>query len=493
MMNNHIQLEENVIKASVVSRAELLRKQQAMIIQELEGRKKLSGMKYYVPNKMQLVAHKSEARTILLCAGNRTGKSTYGAMELCWHLTRDYPDWYPQSKRFKHPIKAVVSATSFAIVGRVIEPKIRSLLPATYYKIKRTPQGYLQKILCKDGSQVDVLTLEMDDRMYESADWDFAWEDEPQHQRKREAIVRGLLDRNGLEVITFTPITEPWMKEELLDKVDGKNIAMFSSSTRDNMFDVQGNPILSEEGIKRFEQTLSEDVRESRIHGVFFTMRGLVYKEFGDHHILDFNYKKQGRGTYPVYCVLDPHDRQPHHLIWAFVDPDDDLYVDTEMIVHCELPELAKRIKEHERQMGYNMRMRIIDPNFGRKPARSGSNDSVIRELYKNGASFYEPCDDVELGHMTVREYLHYDMSKEVTAVNKPKLFFSRERTPKTIKSIRNLQYQEWTGKTKEDKNPKEVEKEKDNHGADTVRYLCIMRPKYASIHKEEEVDASPY
>src|SRR3990172_11756453 len=68
-----------------------------------------SGMNYYIPNQVQFRAHQSKARTILLCGANRIGKSFFGAMELCFHLTRKYPDWFPKERRFTKPIKAAIS------------------------------------------------------------------------------------------------------------------------------------------------------------------------------------------------------------------------------------------------------------------------------------------------------------------------------------------------------------------------------------------------
>ena len=495
-----LELEKCAQEGGILDEALRLRRleeENRKIRETLEGRKKAFGMDYYVPNKMQLQAHLSPARTVLLCAGNRSGKSTFGAIELCYHLTRRYPSWYPEKKRFKGPIKAIISATSFAIVSRVIEPKLVSLLPKGFYTFKRNPQGYLQKIRTRDGSTVDVLTLEMADQAYESADWDFAWEDEPQQQRKREAIYRGLTDRMGREVITFTPLTEPWMKDELIDKADNKKIALITASIYDNLSDIEGNPILTREAIEDLEANLSEDFKETRIRGTFFTLRGRVYKEFSDEvHVKEFSYSDKQYVNYPVICVLDPHDRLPHHLIWAFLDRDDDIHIDSEMIIHCELPELAEKVRKHEKILGYNVKRRLIDPNFGRKPAASGSNRSVIDELGRNGTRFGEAQDDIDVGHMIVRDYLHYNLNKPVTAVNKPKLFFSKDKVPVTIKSIRNLQYQEWQGKTKGERNPKEVEKDKDNHGADTIRYLCIGRPRYTTLtYKGEssEFDSPPY
>ena len=447
-----------------------------------DSRRKSSGMSYYVPNPVQYRAHQSKARTILICGGNRIGKSTAGVMELCWHLTKQYPEWFPKERRFNRPIKAVISVDSFDKIANVIEPKIKQFLPTSYYKIRRKA-GYAHRFDCIDGSFVVVLTLEMDASAYESADWDFVWEDEPQDQRKREGLVRGLVDRRGYEFITFTPLTEPWMKEELIDKADGRRIECFFAQMRDNKFDISGNPILTEESIKEFEEALPEEIREIRVEGQFFTLRGRVYKEFSDAHILDFKYPYPE----PVTCILDPHDRKPHHVIWAYVDRNDDVFVDCELTVRCELDDLARKIKEVEKARGYKMRKRLIDPNFGMKPSKPGCNWSVKDELTKHGCAFYPANDEVELGHMIVRDYLHYDRTKALSATNSPKVFFSKERAPITIRSMRNYQYDEWLGKTKNKRDAKEETQDKDSDGADTVRYLLVGKPRFRVLQESYE------
>ena len=463
-------------------------KQYLKLVNALEGRKRNFGLEAYVPNKMQHRAHKSVAKTILYIGGNRAGKSTFGAAEIAMHVTRQYPSWYPKERRFTKPIKAVISATEFPIVTRVIEPKLMSLIPTSYIrKIQRSAMAYINRIYLVDGSTIDILTSEMKNEAYESADWDIAWLDEPQSQKKYSAIRRGLVDREGQCYITFTPLTEPWMKEDLVDKCDGKRIDVFTVDIRDNMFDIDGTPILSKQSIDEFEAQLSEDEVETRIHGKFFHIRGLVYREFCEDHILDFKYQYPD----PVICVLDPHDRIPHHLIWAYIDRNDDIFVDFEATMHCELPDLANKIKSIEADRGYYMRKRIIDPNFGRKPYKPGANISVARELGRHHCAFYDTInDDVDLGHMIVREYLHYNKNKAVTAFNKPKIFFSRERVPVTIRSIRNHQFPEWKGPTQEEKDPKEGQKEKESHGADCVRYLCVSRPVFKGSRIGEYDDA---
>ena len=471
-----IEYEQETEKLSEITRA-------------LDAKRRLKGMENYSPNLKQLAGHMSVARTVLYCGGNRAGKSTFGAMEMAYAMTKRYPGWYPVKRRFQGITKGVVSATSFGVVMRVIEPKLSSLLPRDSYIVKRTAQGFPSQYKFKDGSTLDVVTLEMDNTAYESADWDIAWLDEPQSKLKYQAILRGLVDRRGRMMITFTPLTEPWMKEELADRADGKTIDLIQVDMRDNMVNVAGTQILSEEAISEFEREIPDDVKETRLHGKFFHLRGAVYQEFSDEHVKSFEYDKRS----PVICVLDPHDRVPHHVIWASIDRDDDVFVDSEMEIHCELDDLARVICKWEEDHKYVMKKRLIDPNFGRKPARVGLTMSVMQELRKHGCGFYEANDNIELGHMMVRDYLHYDSKKAIGAMNKPKLFLSRERAPKTIRSMRNLQYEEWAGKTADSKDPKEVEKDKENHGADCVRYLIIGRPRYGAQMPEQELEAAPY
>ena len=119
-----------------------------------------------------------------------------------------------------------------------------------------------------------------------------------------------------------------------------------------------------------------------------------------------------------------------------------------------------------------------------------------MQELARHGTPFYEANDNKELGHMLVRDLLHYNLSKPVTAVNKPKLFFSRDRSVRTTRSMRNYQYQEWQGKTRGERDAKEVDKDKDAHGADCVRYLVISKPIYSrlsGLEKKDELVSNPY
>ena len=457
-------------------------KDQKDILVELEklriiinNRRQQRGIDFYIPNTIQYQAHCSKAKVICIVKGNRMGGSTFGACEVAYHITKKYPDWFPKERRFRRPIKIRIATDRFFKIDSVIEPKLREFMPAKeIIRVRRSPQGYISKLHTKDGSMIEFLTSEQDQMAWEGQDLDFFWGDEPQKRSHWIATKRGLLDRSGYSVFTFTPLIEPWMKEELVDKADGKIVEVFYGTTRDNLYDIKGNRILKEEDIREFENLLTDDEKETRIYGKFFHLKGLVYKEFNPsvHLIDDFKYED----GYPVICVLDPHDRLPHHIIWAMVDRINDIYIIYEIVKDGTIQEISALIRATEQYFGWRVVKRLIDPNFGRKPLLS-TGLSVIDEFFKYKVSFCEADDDKVTGHLKVKQMLHYDSKRPLDINNKPKLFFVKDRVPKTIHSMLNYQYEEW--RSNQDRDPKETEKPKDCHGADVTRYLCMSNPEF--------------
>ena len=471
--------------------------------QEVARRRRQQGLNYFIPNPPQSKALRSPARTVAYVGGNRSGKSSCGAYWLACHLTHNYPkcdchgEWFSMAYRFNRPLKAVIVATEFPIIERTIEPKLMSQLPKDWIAdngIKRTPQGYLRRVLGKDGGLIDVLTNEMDQMAFESADWDLAWIDEPMSRGKYFAVNRGLLDRGGPKFLSFTPLIEPWMKEEIVDRADGKHIDVIQADTYENTADIHGNAILSREHIEEFERDMPEDLRQTRIHGRFFHLRGIVYMEYSSPiHERDWAYQYPD----PVICALDPHDRQPHHVIWAWLNRLDHIHVDRELVMNGTVQELKKAILWTEQQAGYRIRMRLIDPNFGRRPLIS-TGRTLVEDLARPPfpVRFFEANDDKTTGILKVKEYLHYNSKLPLGLTNMPRLYFHQTRVPKTIHSIRNYQYEEWKGQSKDEKDPKEKDKQKDTHGADVIRYLSMMNPTFDSpfaLSEKTQLEEAPY
>lgn len=86
------------------------------LLTELEARKKYNKIKFYLPDSGQYRRELypkhvgffdagAEYPQRIFMAGNRTGKTQAGAVEMAYHLTGLYPHWW-KGKRFDRPIKA---------------------------------------------------------------------------------------------------------------------------------------------------------------------------------------------------------------------------------------------------------------------------------------------------------------------------------------------------------------------------------------------------
>ena len=463
----------------------------------LVHRKKSSGISYYIPNKKQLEFHKSTARNIMLLGSNRAGKTHALVSDFIMHATGNYMDWYPEEKKLYHAPKLLFIALSFEAIKKYIEPKFNSLLPSDLIKgTRRASDGHITQYTIKhvtgNTSQIDFSSQEQDSMAFEGSDYDLAGSDEPLKRYIFIAVSRGLVDRGGRFLFAMTPIIQPWMKEELCDKADGKFCDVIHSVMTDNLEDIEGNPILTKEAIKFFEGLLTEDEKEMRLYGRWFHMSGIVYKEFdqGVHVIDDAVVDK----SLPVFFVLDPHDRNPHCGIWAYVDKTDDVVICDELIQGGTPEEYSKAVLSLEKERGYKIRKRIIDPNFGNKPQSVGSRIRVVDQFRNSGLkNMILGIDDDEAGKLRVRSYLKFDRSKKVDISNKPKIFFFKQRAFKTWRAISNLQYADWQKKTSEDRELKESVKDKNKHFSDTLRYLLLSNPKYERTYSPEEVDKPIY
>ena len=79
----------------------------ASVLSELDRRQRENRLTYYRPYPKQAEFHKLGAtkRERLLMAGNQLGKTWSGGMEMAYHLTGEYPDWW-QGRRFTSEVRA---------------------------------------------------------------------------------------------------------------------------------------------------------------------------------------------------------------------------------------------------------------------------------------------------------------------------------------------------------------------------------------------------
>ena len=418
----------------------------------------------------------SPAVTRLILGGNRSGKTTCGGLEFLFHITKLYPKWYPKEMRLEGAVKGRIVAQDFQKgVGEVIIPFLEEWLDDSLIAKKyRNPIGIAVKWTLKDGSVFDILTHEQNTEQFEGWKGHIAWFDEPPPRDKYIATLRGLVDYRGRNWLTLTPLTQPWLYDDLYTKADGKNIFAVVADIRDN-------PHLTEEAVRQFEGQMTEEEKEARLHGRFVHLTGLVYKEFNaDIHIME-PIKIPAHWT--RYFAIDPHDRKATACLWLAIDPQDNHYVYDELhLGGMDIEQIAHAI--HAQEGDLKPHLRFIDPHMDKDNELVGG-FNVRKELMKYGIYCQKASSDPILGKARVRQALKPRYST-LHKTERPQLRISRE----CRKTIYEFQHYVWAEhrRNKSEYAEKDYVKKKDDDFMDCLRYIYNAGPKFLRQEEEEEI-----
>jgi len=364
---------EDLLKAR---RLELLKKQSKLM--------KQYGLLFYKPHQKQKEFHASaDFRFRLARCGNRFGKSDMGVSEDLAFALGERP-WIPESDpaRYigipKRPTKGLVIAAdldkvdeiftgngSKGHIGKIWKKISKEVVVGT----KKGSSGTIINIRIqgKHGESVidfDTRSAYKNNPMgSESSDYDWCHVDEPIEEGHWKAILRGLTDRGGKAWFTCTLIEQPWISdfffknEDLKDDVPDQSkeyYQLVEQSGRKVKWVMTGsifdNPYLSEDNIRDFLNTLTEEEQECRIHGVPMHLAGLVYKEFKKsiHLITE---RPEGWKTvsdppadHTIYVSIDPHPRTPHAVLFIAVSPKGRAVIFDEIFDACTTSDLTKQI-----------------------------------------------------------------------------------------------------------------------------------------------------
>lgn len=432
----------------------------------------------YVPHQKQLLFHLSEKKIRFLCGGNQSGKTEAGAAEDVMHATGLYPSWYPETGRFRSANKGRVIVTDYGSGGAVFEEKLWHWLPRSLVvSVRRTQKGELQKVFVKHRSggtsMIEIMTHEQDDQAFESWTGHWAHFDEPPSHEKFTGTLRGLIALKGRSWLTLTPISEAWLFDEF---IANENPDVFFIRV-----DIRDNPHLDERDIAFFASTLSEDVKDARLHGNFRHLSGLVYRGFDPAvHIVNRKDVKIDP-SWPTYFVVDPHDQKPFFGIWAKVDPFNRIYVVDEIKFKGTIKTFCREVLLREISSGIKPMdvIRILDPNKGNTPSVVSGN-TLKDDLALSGLYFTANVDDnITRGHLLVAGLLNYDPAAPISLANSPHIFWIRETTHECVRYMQLYTWDEYTGRTKDSRGEKEKPREKFKDFCDCIRYLAASKPMF--------------
>lgn len=279
----------------------------------------------------QLEAWKSTARIVAVLAGSQGGKTAFG------------PIWMHREMQRKGPGDYIAATSSYDLFHLKMLPAMQEYFEGTL-GIGRYWSGD-RIIEIADPTTGQFLAKKGTDRMYqrivlrsaqskgglESLTGLAAWLDEAGQDEfeygSYEAVRRRLTLAEGRILITTTPYNLGWLKQQVVDKADGKYIHLIN-------FPSTANPRFS---AAEYEQLKSEmqDWRFAMFHeGKFSRPPGMIYKDFIDKYIweVDENGKSGHKvesfkipPSWPVFVGVDPGGV---HLakIWLARDPKSDIY-----------------------------------------------------------------------------------------------------------------------------------------------------------------------
>jgi len=362
-------------------------------IRALKAKVEANKIRYYQPRGHQGEFHSADTAEVrVVFGGNRSGKTTCGAVEAISHslgyrpwLKKGHPDYYVRlANGDPIPVPNVgrIICENFEVnVVQTIHPKLMEWLPAGALASKPqcNQRGVPVRYEFKNGSIIHILSYDQDDRAFEGPSGHWAWFDEPPPQRKFTGIKRGLVDHEGTCWLTMTPLAEPWINDVLVGRAneqDGR-IRVFYFSIWDNC--IENGGVLTRRAIESLLESLPDDERIARELGLPLHLAGLVFHEWRPSPpfwIPAFEVPD----NWPRVCVIDPHPRKPIAVLWAALSPDNIVFVyrtlfDNSLRTVHDVAEQIKMLEGWDPIDGSRaeyVAMRIIDTSANEQERTSG-------------------------------------------------------------------------------------------------------------------------
>lgn len=365
-----------------------------------------------------------------------------------------------------------------------ILPELKKWIPQSrILKEKPNSQGIITRIIIRgDNGKESVISLmsgEQDDMSFEGDLTDMVWIDEPCKRSIYTASLRSLLVSNGPLFFTLTPLSEPWIYNDIFLSNDPE-IEIFQGSIYDALKENGGH--LDRVAAESFISKIPEAERPARIFGEFKHLVGRVYGKYDAriHRIPAFPIPR----SWPVYCAIDPHQRKPNAALYLAVSPEENWYICNEIFYQAGIEDFGREVLDVSRQ--YSVVTHLIDsssetPDWNkRETARSrlrklGLHTRLARKRNQKAVS-----------RMLVQQALE---GKDGT--NEPWLFLF-DTCKQTHHEFMNYV---WDDRKNEDVHGISEEVKKINDEClDCLHYIVVEKPRYSlpqilstSYRKEEE------
>ena len=415
-------------------------------------------------HKKQMLFHKCKKRNRWVFGGNRTGKTECGAVECIWLARGIHP-----YKKNKPNTSGWVVSLSTQVQRDVAQAKILSYLPEEWIADtvmasgrKGSPgYGVIDTLLIRNVfggiSRIGFKTCDQGREKFQGASLDYVWFDEEPPRDVYEECRMRVMDREGEIFGTMTPLKGlTFLYEDIYlnTKQDKEAWCIF--------FSWEDNPFLSAKEKRYLSASMSEEQKESRKYGRFYTNSGLVYPEFqADVHVIEpFSVPREWYDK----ISIDPGLKNPLSCHFYACDYDGNVYVIAEHYeAEKDVAHHASRIRELAASLGWHTDYKgrlhaLIDSAAGQRTLASSK--SVAELFYDHGIlTSREVNKDLFSGIARVKEYLKGEAGR-------PRLFIFKS----CVNLIREIKGYWWG----EGDNPIK----RDDHALDELRYYIMSRPE---------------
>ncbi len=419
-------------------------------------------LSYSPNNEKMLRLHKSDSKTRLMLGGKRSGKSTFGVVECCWAALGIHPFIsFP-----KPPLKIRICSVDFTSgIKGIILPMLYAWLPKPAIRRFWAEDRILE---LTNGTQIDLKSYDQDLEKFEGVERHLVWMDEEPpkaiYQSNYMRTISGGI--NGKLLITCTPLHGlTWLYDDLYDSplakppyVDFEHVSILE------------NPHLQKDAIMGIlHDPAMKDNIDAAVYGQFVPKSGLVYKMFNpDIHVID--QLKGIPSDLMIVLGLDPHDRNPHGVLFGGLNKDNTWVIFDEIYEACIIDDLVKGIKA--KLPGRWPPQLVIMDTSGYAP-QSIAGRSIADELKKPKYGLYviPAHKDVQAGRLKISGMLDPGTGK------RPQIFMTRNCT-NLVREFRHYVWDEWARK-RDKSNPKEKPLKKDDHLLDALRYMVMADVVY--------------
>lgn len=416
-------------------------------------------------------------------AGNGWGKSEILAAifaAIMWPTLAPQALAGPAFSDWKFPKRARIYSKPAELesIGS-LQTAISRLFPAGRYVAEKGRYSYPSVFHTDTGWILDLFSYERHESEAAGPNIGLqAFNEPPPEPLWKEAVARSRA--GGYIIGGMTSLFDnSWVVDGLLGKNNGRDIRIRYGSSCENCKTHGKDGNLNHDQIANVLAQYDPDEREARFSGKPLSMSGRIYKRFSrEVHVVS---EQPVPSNVNTYQVVDPAIGKPLAIIYAYVTPSGvvRIYDEWPNFPFEGSKDSSLSITDYvnlfrNKEGGIRIGTRIIDRHFAN--ARRTLNGPTLKDEFREkGIEFFDSyklqgdeSSEVETGIMAVKEYLRYDPTRPLSALNRP-LLEIQENCTNTIAAM-----EKWSRDPKTFR-PKESYKD----FADCTRYLCKANPEF--------------